>query len=138
VLLKNLGNFVNRVLKFANSQHYNNVVPNWTEYHGDSFDAMKEDVNKLLTQYTREMDAVKLRAALTTVLQLSQLGNSFLQSNKLDNSLAISELAKCGAIVGLAINLIHLLASLVAPYMPETASSINRQLRIDLLPIPNH
>jgi len=137
VLLKNFGNLVNRVLKFTNSQHYNNVVPNWTEYHEASFDAWKEDVNKLLAQYIRELDAVKIRAALSTVLQLSQLGNLFLQSNKLDNSLAANEPSKCGAVVGLAINLVHLLASVVAPYMPETASAINRQLRMDPLPIPD-
>ncbi|KAF2686664.1 hypothetical protein K458DRAFT_476467 [Lentithecium fluviatile CBS 122367] len=93
VLLKNFGNFVNRVLKFTNSQHYNNV--------------------------------------------LFQLGKLFLQSNKLDNSLAMNEPSKRGTVVGLAINLIHLLASVVAPYMPETANAINRQLRIDLLPIPD-
>ncbi|PVH91348.1 hypothetical protein DM02DRAFT_347337 [Periconia macrospinosa] len=97
LLLKNFGNFVNRVLKFTNSQHYENVVPKWTEYHEDPFDVWKDDANKLLAQYIRELDAVKLRAALSTVLLLSQHGNLFLQSNKLDNSLAANEPSKSAA-----------------------------------------
>lgn len=136
LLLKNFGNFVNRVLKFINSPHCNNIVSDWTEYHEASFDACKEEVNKLLAQYIQELDAVKLRAALSTVLHVSQLGNSFLQSNKLDNNLAVHEGPKCAAVVGLATNIIHLLASFISPYMPETAESINTQLRIDPLPIP--
>ncbi|KAK1764390.1 methionyl-tRNA synthetase [Phialemonium atrogriseum] len=138
LLLKNFGNFVSRVLKFVNSRHYNNIVPDWSEYHEPSFDTWKEEVNNLLTQYIQELDAVKLRSAVSTVLHISQQGNSFLQSNKLDNSLAENEPSKCAAVVGLAINLIHLLASVVAPYMPETARSINTQLRIDPLPILDH
>ncbi|KAK0735036.1 tRNA synthetases class I (M)-domain-containing protein [Lasiosphaeria miniovina] len=63
LLLKTLGNFVNRVLKFINSR-YHSIVPDWAEHHESSFDAFKEDVNQLLAQYTRELDAVKLRAGL--------------------------------------------------------------------------
>ena len=37
--------------------------------------------------------------------------------------------------VGLAINLIHFLASIIAPYMPDTAKSMNTQLRANPLPI---
>ncbi|KAF2728227.1 methionyl-tRNA synthetase [Polyplosphaeria fusca] len=138
LLLKNVGNFVNRVLKYVNSQHCNNVVPNWTGYNEASFDIWKREINELLTQYIRELDTVKLRSGLSTVLHISQQGNAFLQSNKLDNSLALNEPPKCAAVVGLAINLIHLLASIIAPYMPETANSINRQLRMDPLPILDH
>lgn len=137
LLLKNFGNFVNRVLKFVNSQHCKNIVPNWTEYNEASFDTWKEQVNTLLAQYLGELDAVKLRAASSTILQVSQVGNLFLQSNKLDNSLAVNEPSRCAAVVGLALNLIHLLASLIAPYMPDTARSIIRQLRMESLPIPD-
>jgi len=137
LLLKNLGNFVSRVLKFVNSGHYDNMVPDWSAYHEPAFEAFNEEVNALLAQYIRELDAVKLRSALSTVLQISQRGNSFLQSNKLDNNLRLNEPAKCAAVVGLAVNLVHLLASLLRPYMPETAQSINTQLRAEPLPIPD-
>lgn len=84
------------------------------------------------------MDAVKLRAGLSTVLQISQKGNLYLQSSGLNNKLAETEPVKCAAVVGFAINLIHLIASLIAPYLPETANSINKQLRADHLLIPDH
>ena len=135
LLLKNLGNLVSRVVKFVNSKHCNGIVPNYTDYHEPSFEAWKEEINTLLTQYIQNLDAVKLRAAISTVLHVSQRGNIFLQSNTLDNKLAEKEPSKCAAVVGLAVNLIHLLASIIAPYMPDTAKSINTQLRADPLPI---
>lgn len=135
LLLKNLGNFVSRVVKFINSRHFNNVVPDWTQYGEPSFDAFKADINQLLAQYIQELDGVKLRAGLVTALQISQRGNGFLQASKLDNSLYETQPAKCAAVIGLAINLVHLLASLISPYMPTTAAAINSQLRANALPI---
>ncbi|KAK4675853.1 hypothetical protein QC764_507035 [Podospora pseudoanserina] len=135
LLLKNLGNFVSRVVKFINSRHFNNVVPDWTQYGESFFDAFKADINQLLAQYIQELDGVKLRAGLLTVLQISQRGNGFLQASKLDNSLYETQPAKCAAVIGLAINLVHLLASLISPYMPTTAAAINSQLRANALPI---
>lgn len=137
-LLKNVGNFVSRVLKFVNSKHFDSVVPNYDNYHEASFDTWKEEVNGLLTQYIQNLDAVKLRAGLSTVLHMSQKGNNFLQSNNLDNKLAENEPSKCAAVIGLAVNLVHLLASVIAPYMPDTAKSMNTQLLADPLPILDH
>ncbi|KAI1814271.1 methionyl-tRNA synthetase [Poronia punctata] len=137
LLLKNLGNFVSRVLKFVNSRNYDSIVPDWAVYHEDSFDAFKNDIARLLTRYIQELDTVNLRAGLSTVLAISQQGNGFLQSNKLDGSLFTNEPSKCAAVIGIAVNLVHLLASLLAPYMPDTAKSINTQLCADPLPIPD-
>ncbi|KAJ5711900.1 methionyl-tRNA synthetase [Penicillium malachiteum] len=131
ILLKNLGNFVNRVVKFFNSAKFNNIVPDYTQYHQDSFETWKKHVGSLLTDYTDKLEAVKIRAALATVLQL------FLQSNNLDNKLAARAPLKFAAVIGLTVNLIHLLASLLCPFMPETADSINAQLNAAALPIPD-
>lgn len=138
LLLKNLGNFVSRVLKFVDSKHYNNVIPDWTKHREPAFHTWKAQVNKFLAQYVQELEDVKIRAALSTVLLISQQGNAFLQSNKLSSSLFENEPNKCAAVVGLATNLVHLLASVLAPYMPDTARSINAQLRADPLAIPDH
>lgn len=137
VLLNNIGNLVSRVLKFVNTPHYNNCVPDYTAYQDPSVEMWKGEINSLLQQYVTELDAVKLRAGLNTVLRISQQGNTFLQANKLDASLRDNEPLKCAAVIGLAVNLIHLLASIMAPYMPDTAASINAQLQIAALPIPD-
>ncbi|KAJ0423638.1 Methionyl-tRNA synthetase [Aspergillus carlsbadensis] len=137
LLLKNLGNFVSRVIKFVNSKIYNNVVPDYTGYHETAFDEWKATINALLVKYIQKLDAVKLRGALSTVLSISQQGNIFLQSNGLDNKLAANEPLKCAAVIGLALNLIHLLGSVIAPFMPGTANSINAQLRSKPVLIPD-
>lgn len=137
VLLNNLGNFVNRIVKFVNSRHYNGVVPDWTRHHEPSFEFWKQDINRSLTQYLSDLNSVKIRAGIHTVLDISQKGNAFLQSHKLDNSLADTEPTKCAAVVGLALNLAHLIAAILRPYMPDTADSIDTQLRATALPIPD-
>ncbi|KAI1266177.1 methionyl-tRNA synthetase [Xylariaceae sp. FL1019] len=134
-LLKNLGNFVSRVRKFIISRNYDSVIPDWAEYHEDSFSAFKDGIAKLLTRYIQELDAVNLRSGMAIILAISQQGNVFLQSNKLDGSLSVNEPAKCAAVISIAVNLAHLIASLLAPYMPDTADSINKQLAADPLPI---
>lgn len=138
LLLKNLGNFVSRVVKFVNSKYFNNIVPDYTQYQDPSFNIWKGQVNVLLTEYIQKLDAVKIRGALSTVLSVSQQGNIFLQSNGLNNNLAEQEPLKCAAVIGPAINLIHLLSTLIAPFMPDTAESINTQLRVKPILIPDH
>ncbi|PKS12771.1 hypothetical protein jhhlp_000982 [Lomentospora prolificans] len=137
LLLKNLGNFVSRVVKFVNGKNYNNIVPDYSGFQDATIDEFKAEVNKLLKQYLEEMDAVKIKAGLSTVLLISQAGNGFLQNNKLDNKLAENEPAKCGVIVGLALNLIHLISAVIAPFMPETAAGILAQLKAEPIPIPD-
>ncbi len=137
LLLNNFGNFVNRVTKFVNSRHYGGIIPDWATFYEDSFQSFKEDVNKLLAQYIEDLDSVRIRSALSTVLQISQQGNAFLQAHKLNNALAEQEPSKCAAVVGIAVHLVHLLASLAEPFLPDTAASINAQLLLDPLSIPD-
>jgi methionyl-tRNA synthetase len=116
-LLKNLGNFVNRVIKFVNSKIYDSIVPDYTKFEDDYFVEHKKKVNELLKRYIQELEDVKIRQALSTALHLSSLGNQLLQDNRLDNNLATTEPDRCAAVVGLALSHIHLLASLIEPYM---------------------
>ncbi|GAM89717.1 hypothetical protein ANO11243_077560 [Dothideomycetidae sp. 11243] len=137
-LLKNFGNFVNRVIKFVNSANYDSVVPDYTKYADEDgqLEQHKREVNETLQKYEQEMEAVKLRAALQTALHLSYLGNRLLQHNKLDNALAKEQPERCAAVVGLALNHVHLLASVWAPYMPATSRNILTQLNMSELYIP--
>lgn len=136
-LLKNLGNFVNRIIKFINGQNYSSTIPDYNQCTEQSFGTWKEEVNNELTEYIKELEAVKIKAALARVLHISGLGNKLLQANTIDNRLAAEQPKKCAAVVGLAVNLVHLLASLVAPYMPATSASILRQLNLKTNVIPD-
>lgn len=95
-------------------------------------------MSSLPSNYIQKLDAVKIRGALSPVLSISQQGNIFLQSNGLNNSIAEKEPHKCAAVIGLAINLIHLLSSIIAPFMPDTAESIKTRLRVKPILIPDH
>lgn len=124
-LLKNLGNFVLRVIKFCQAK-MGGVVPKYTvlEEH-------RADVDAVLQTYIANFEATKLRPAVQNVLQISTLGNKFLQDNKLDNRLFTEEPERCATVIGMALNHIHLLASLVSPYMPQIAESIFNQLNVE-------
>ena len=141
-LVANFGNFVNRVLKFVNSANYDSVVPNAPSLSADSelyksLEQHKTDVNNKLTQYRDAFEGVHLKQALITARELSSLGNRLLQENKLDNSLFANERERCDAVVNVAVNHIHLLASTIAPYLPATTRSILAQLQSELLIIPD-
>jgi methionyl-tRNA synthetase len=145
-LVANFGNFVNRVLKFVNSEKtYDSVIPAVPALDKrDDGAALSsriqqhiEEVNTLLRTYRDQMDAVHLKSGLITARELSSLGNKLLQDNRLDNALFNNDRALCDAVVNLAINHIHLLASVIAPYLPATTRSILEQLNTDLLIIPD-
>ena len=61
-----------------------------------------------------------------------------IQSNKLDNKLAANEPEKAGAVIGLAINIVYLCASVFEPYLPATSRSILEQLDAPSLLIPEY
>ncbi|KAK4225567.1 putative methionyl-tRNA synthetase, cytoplasmic [Podospora fimiseda] len=126
-LLKNLGNLCQRVIKFAQAK-LESKIP---EYDLSKFPALqqqKDEVNKLLTEYIAQLKNTKLRSGLATIMLISGLGNKLLQDNKLSNQLIAEEPERCNAVVGIALNLIHLLANILTPYMPGKAQSILKQL----------
>lgn len=135
-LLANLGNFVNRVIKFVNAK-YKGVIPQFNPESLSNFDAFVDDVNKLLQNYVDALEGVHLKLGLEIAMQISARGNQFLQDNKIDNSLFINFPDKCDAVVGVALNLIYVLSAIIYPYMPETSSGITEQLNAPLRSIPD-
>ncbi|ODV95044.1 hypothetical protein PACTADRAFT_43319 [Pachysolen tannophilus NRRL Y-2460] len=137
-LLANLGNLVNRLVKFVNAK-YNGVIPktqiNVTLIEGH--EAVMADINSLLKQYVEEMEAVHLRKGLEIAMAISSRGNQFLQENKLDNSLYENSPAKCDAVILVGLNIIYLISAIISPYMPETTKQISEMLNAPLLKIPD-
>ncbi|KAF9042651.1 methionyl-tRNA synthetase [Hymenopellis radicata] len=142
VLLNNFGNFVNRVLKFVASQ-YDSVIPESGDEPGplspnDEHDAkFISDVNASLQEYISDMEAVKLRKGLHTVMQISGLGNNYLQSSGLGKALMTSDPKRCAQVVSRAVNLIWVLSTLVYPYMPATSAAILEQLNVPARAVPD-
>ena len=126
-LLANLGNFVNRVIKFTNAK-YEGITPLAT--FTDSEQKLISDVNLLLANYVEALEGAKIRSALKLVLEISSRGNSYLQENKIDNSLFANSRSKCDTVVATALNLCYLISSLIYPFMPSTSDGILRQLNV--------
>ncbi|SCU86595.1 LANO_0C08548g1_1 [Lachancea nothofagi CBS 11611] len=126
-LLANLGNFVNRLVKFVNAK-YNGVVPEFDTNHLVDFKKVEEDLNTILVSYNTEMEQSHERRGLELAMALSARGNLFLQDNKLDNTLFSESPDKSDAVVGVGLNIIYAVTSLIYPFMPETAEIIYRML----------
>ena len=126
-LLANLGNLINRVVKFANAK-YEGVVP--TIDATDAETALIKDVNVLLQNYVDSLESVKIRRGLQLVMEISSRGNLYLQENKIDNALFTNQRKRCDTVVATALNLCYLISSLVYPYMPSTSAGILRQLNL--------
>ncbi|GAO19489.1 uncharacterized protein UV8b_00414 [Ustilaginoidea virens] len=137
-LLANLGNFVNRVVKFVNARCGGTVPDFSASYADDSFDfaAWAGRVNAHLAEYVDEMEKVHIRAGVKKLMEMSAEGNALLQY-RLDNANLVEQPERTRTVIGLALNLCHLLASLASPYMPSTAESICRQLNTTLGAIPD-
>ncbi|OKL58447.1 putative methionine--tRNA ligase, cytoplasmic [Talaromyces atroroseus] len=127
-LLKNLGNLVARVTKFCIAK-MDGAVPAHSEAAASSILAEHESqVNTHLKAYNAFMDATKMRLALAELMHISSLGNKLLQDNKLDNRLFTEEPDRCAAVINIALNHLHLLASILSPFMPTISKSIFEQL----------
>ena len=137
-LLANVGNFVNRLVKFVNAK-LGGVIPEFSaEYTDNSFDfpGFIGEVNTLLAEYVAEMEAVHLRSGLRKFMEISAKGNLIL-AGRLDNANLANSPERTHAIIGLALNLAYLLASLSSPFMPATGVSIAEQLNAPILSIPD-
>lgn len=133
-LLANLGNFVNRLVKFAIAK-YNGVIPQYQQTNIPEYAKFQLEVDALLASYISNMELVNLRRGLEIAMQISSRGNQFLQDNKLDNSLYANEPDVSDAVVGVGLNLIYLVSAVISPFMPETRTQISEILNAPALSI---
>ncbi|KZT51735.1 methionyl-tRNA synthetase [Calocera cornea HHB12733] len=141
-LIKNFGNFINRVLKFVAGKNYGGVLPDSKDQPGplspesDVDAAFVKDINALYTLYIETMDAVKLRQGLAITMQISSRGNQYLQDSGLDNTLFNTKPERCAQVILRAINLIYGLSAIIYPFMPAISATILEQLNAPARTVP--
>ncbi|RSH90970.1 hypothetical protein EHS25_010146 [Saitozyma podzolica] len=145
-LLANLGNFVNRVIKFVNAK-YDSVVPGPEGFAGGEVNPDElsnktdaefvRDVNSRLAEFASHMDDTKLRSGLAIAMTISSRGNQYLQDSGLDNALLANEPERCAQVLLNAINLIYVLSVVFHPFMPTTSTDILRQLNAPARSLPS-
>ena len=128
-LLANLGNFINRALKFT-KDNFGSKVP---EMNLNSEDwELVARVNQELSAYIGHLEDAREREAITTVFNVSRLGNQLMQHNtpwKLVKG-SSEDKARAGTVVGLSVNIAALLSVLIQPYMPNMAANLEGQLAV--------
>merc|ERR1740128_554297 len=96
-------------------------------------------VNRELVHYISLLEDAREREAITSVFNISRLGNQLMQHNtpwKLVKGSA-EDKSRAGTVVGVSINLSCLLSVLVQPYLPNLSSSLQEQLKVTSLDIVN-
>jgi methionyl-tRNA synthetase len=137
-LLNNVGNLVNRVVKFIASK-YDSTVPDYTKDVEDTtgIKHLEDSVNALLTTYIEAMDRQRLKNGLNAAMAVAARVNLFLQENKLDNNLFSNFPERCAATIGAALNAVYLLSALLSPFMPATSDAIDKQVNAPRRAIPD-
>ncbi|KAG6546532.1 hypothetical protein Mapa_012081 [Marchantia paleacea] len=132
-LLKNLGNFVHRSLSFLvkpSGEGYAGVIPEapGAESHELTI-TLGAKVGELVKEYVEVMEKVKLKQGLRTAMNVSSLGNLYLQDSKFWK-LYKEEPAACAIVLRTSLGLVHLLATLLEPFMPSFSHKVLAQLNL--------
>jgi len=130
-LLANLGNLINRALKFCQSK-FKAEIPEFIETPLEK--AAITDINKLITIYIENMERSKFRAGLQTAMDIAHRGNLYLTEVKLDNTLPTE---KAGTAVNFVLNIGYLLSALLNPFIPTTSDTICEYLNVPECLIPD-
>ncbi|KAH7431189.1 hypothetical protein KP509_08G035400 [Ceratopteris richardii] len=134
-LLKNLGNFVHRTLSFLakpSGEGYGGIIPEviGAEKHVLTMDLCSV-VHDNLLQYIDAMEKVSIKKALKVAMNISSLGNQYLQDSAFWK-LYKEDQASCAIVIKTATALVLLLAILLEPFMPAFSRKVLEQLNLPL------
>ena len=121
-LLKNLGNFSNRCLKFLASS-FGGKVP---AYEGDKTDqdsAFFKSLNEKFLEFIDLMEQVKIKDSLRVTMAMSSLCNTYMQECE-PWKLAKSDPKRCSQVMNVAVQAMQLLASMLEPFMPSFSAKV--------------
>ena len=128
-----LGNFVNRIVKFAESK-FDGVVPEGGEA-GPVEIQLEADIKAAVAEATEQLEAMEFRKAAVAIRAAWVLGNEYLQVAAPWTALKTDrDHAAVGVRTGL--NLVALFARLAAPILPLTAPRIAASVGVDDLSWP--
>ncbi|MEM9810391.1 MAG: methionine--tRNA ligase [Pseudomonadota bacterium] len=116
-----LGNFVNRITRFAGSK-FDAKVPEKGE-PGAVEAQLEKDLRERIDSYTGHLEAMEFRKAFAELRAIWVLGNEYLQAAA-PWAVFKEDPEKAGMIVRTALNLIPLYARLSAPVIPFTADKL--------------
>jgi methionyl-tRNA synthetase len=116
-----LGNFVNRIVKFAEAR-FDGVVPAGGE-PGPLEAQLQGRVAERLTELTGAMEALEVRRSAQALRALWVVGNEYLQEAAPWTAIK-TDRERAGVVVRTGLNLVRLFAAVSAPVLPFTAAKI--------------
>lgn len=136
-LLNNLGNFVNRALTFL-FNNFGGVVPALSVLDEDKVVIAKVSVQ--LAHYISLMDKVRLRDSIRCILNISRIGNQYIQFHKPWELVkgTPEQKQRSASIMALCAHVACLLAGLLHPFMPETSEALRQQLNVPMFQLAPH
>ncbi|KAJ8400774.1 hypothetical protein AAFF_G00391280 [Aldrovandia affinis] len=128
-LLNNLGNFINRAGMFV-TKFFQGCVPEMKLMDEDG--QLLAQVGWELHHYIKLLDKVRIRDALKCILNISRLGNQYIQVNEPWKKIKGGDMdrLRAGTVTGVSVNVASLLSAMLEPYMPTVSATIREQLRV--------
>ncbi|CAH8256520.1 unnamed protein product [Arabidopsis lyrata] len=106
------------------------VYPDATDPESHDFTrSLAEYAGKLVEDYVKVMEKVKLKKGLHTTMLLSNEGNTYLQDTNFWE-LYKKDKPSCAVVIRTAAGLVHLLARLLEPFMPSFSREVFKQLNL--------
>lgn len=131
-LVANLGNFVNRVITLTH-RYFSGIVPIYNPQLANPID---EELLNSLAEFPpkigESIESYRFREALSYLMELSTLGNRYLQENepwKLAKNFSASQ-ERIGNILHVALQVVANLAFLCEPFLPFTAQKLQKALSL--------
>ena len=126
----NLGNFINRTLKFVYSR-FGATVPGIERACGNAtvvkvLEDYGKKVSELVEEYIELMESKKMRQALFTAMQVSKAGNLFFQETEIWKVIKEDEAAGA-AYISACVGTLVVIGSLLQPFMPSFTAKLLKQ-----------
>ncbi len=116
-----LGNFVNRICKFAETRFEGKVPPRGELTALES--QLSLNLNAKLAELTQHLEDREFRKATTALRQIWVLGNGYLTEAAPWTAMK-TDVERAGTVVNIGLNLVSLFARLSAPFIPFAAARI--------------
>ncbi len=117
-LVNALGNFINRTLTFT-MRYFDGVVPD-AGARGESDRQQLARIAQQVERVAERLEAFRFKAALGEVMALARAANGYMDE-KQPWTQRREDLAACGVTMNVCIQTVHALATVMAPFLPDSS-----------------
>ncbi|MBS7658803.1 MAG: methionine--tRNA ligase [Candidatus Bathyarchaeia archaeon] len=123
-----LGNFINRTLTFI-KKYFNGVVPSPSSYDSNDLEILKK-IENISKEVEKLINEFKLRNALNSIIEFAREGNKYLSLKEPWLKIKVNK-KEAETTLYLAVQMVHCLSILLAPFLPKTSEKILKQLGLN-------